>query len=166
MTWTEELIAEAIEHWSDGLSAGLIALRINTKHKTGFSRNAIIGKLHRMGFSNIRGNPRLKLHKIPKKRLKKVEKDSPAPKTTKKIKTVRVTYGNAPYYAPNIKPLPAPVVVKKETQVTIDQLQHHHCREIVTKEGQPVKYCGARKKEGSSYCEKHHSINYTDRRAA
>lgn len=44
MNWTEERVAELTRLWSEGLSASRIAARMG-----GVSRNAVIGKVHRLG---------------------------------------------------------------------------------------------------------------------
>ncbi len=44
--WSEERTQQVVKLWNDGLSAGQIAQRIG-----GLSRNAVIGKLHRLGLT-------------------------------------------------------------------------------------------------------------------
>jgi GcrA cell cycle regulator len=46
MQWTEERVAELKELWSSGLSAAQIAARLGD-----VTRNAVIGKVHRLGLS-------------------------------------------------------------------------------------------------------------------
>src|ERR1017187_9658641 len=45
--WTDERVATAVNMWQDGESASLIAYTLGA----GLSRNAIIGKIHRMGLT-------------------------------------------------------------------------------------------------------------------
>lgn len=47
MSWTEERITLLQQLWSDGLSASQIASRLG-----GVTRNAVIGKVHRLGLSD------------------------------------------------------------------------------------------------------------------
>jgi GcrA cell cycle regulator len=47
MAWTEERVARLSELWSEGLSAAQIARQLGG----GVTRNAIIGKIHRLGLS-------------------------------------------------------------------------------------------------------------------
>ena len=47
MAWTEERIKELRQLWSEGQSASKIAERLG-----GVTRNAVIGKIHRLGLSN------------------------------------------------------------------------------------------------------------------
>lgn len=46
MAWTEERVEELKQLWSEGLSASQIANRMG-----GVTRNAVIGKVHRLGLS-------------------------------------------------------------------------------------------------------------------
>src|SRR5204863_6919853 len=51
MTWTEERVELLKKLWQDGLSASQIAAELG-----GVTRNAVIGKVHRLGLSG-RGQP-------------------------------------------------------------------------------------------------------------
>ena len=46
MTWTDERVEQLKKLWSDGLSACQIAAELG-----GITRNAVIGKVHRLGLS-------------------------------------------------------------------------------------------------------------------
>ena len=46
MTWTDERVEQLKKLWSDGLSASQIAAELG-----GITRNAVIGKVHRLGLS-------------------------------------------------------------------------------------------------------------------
>ena len=46
MSWTDERVATLKKLWADGLSASLIAAELG-----GVTRNAVIGKVHRLGLS-------------------------------------------------------------------------------------------------------------------
>ena len=50
MDWTDERITELKRLWSEGFSASQIAERLG-----GITRNAVIGKVHRLGLSNRAG---------------------------------------------------------------------------------------------------------------
>ena len=45
MAWTEERVEMLKQLWTDGLSASQIARKMG-----GVTRNAVIGKVHRLGF--------------------------------------------------------------------------------------------------------------------
>ncbi|MEL6218636.1 MAG: GcrA family cell cycle regulator [Pseudomonadota bacterium] len=50
MTWTDERVEKLKEFWAEGMSASQIAKQLG-----GVTRNAVIGKVHRLGLSH-RGN--------------------------------------------------------------------------------------------------------------
>jgi GcrA cell cycle regulator len=50
MTWTNDRVATLKHYWKDGFSASQIAQRLG-----GVTRNAVIGKVHRLGLAG-RGN--------------------------------------------------------------------------------------------------------------
>lgn len=52
MTWTDERVEALKTMWSEGKSASQIA-----KELGGVTRNAVIGKVHRLGLSNRNGGP-------------------------------------------------------------------------------------------------------------
>ena len=47
MSWTEERVEKLKEYWAEGMSASQIAKQLG-----GVTRNAVIGKVHRLGLSN------------------------------------------------------------------------------------------------------------------
>ena len=49
MTWTPEQTEFAIKHWRDGKSAATVAEMMNAAFGTKLSRNAVIGRLNRLG---------------------------------------------------------------------------------------------------------------------
>src|SRR6187431_1517061 len=52
MTWTDERVEQLKKLWSDGLSASQIAAELG-----GITRNAVIGKVHRLGLSGRAKSP-------------------------------------------------------------------------------------------------------------
>ena len=60
MQWTEDLVEQLRVLWGDGLSAGEIAKRLNK------SRNAVIGKAHRLGLASRPSPIKTKISKEPK----------------------------------------------------------------------------------------------------
>jgi hypothetical protein len=76
-SWKNPAIIDALEaHAKKGYSASIIARKLNKKFRSSFTRNAVVGKLHRLGIS--KGSPDYILP--PKKRkpkLKPVASDKP-----------------------------------------------------------------------------------------
>src|SRR5262245_59124250 len=58
MGWTDERVEQLKKLWSEGLSASQIAGRIG-----GVTRNAVIGKVHRLGLSGRATTSRMKSHR-------------------------------------------------------------------------------------------------------
>jgi GcrA cell cycle regulator len=52
MTWTDERVETLKRLWTDGLSASQIAAELG-----GITRNAVIGKVHRLGLSGRAKSP-------------------------------------------------------------------------------------------------------------
>jgi GcrA cell cycle regulator len=97
MAWTDERIAQLKQYWEEGRSASQIAELLGE----GLSRNAVIGKAHRLGLAS-RPSP-----------LKTGEgkAEARAPKTEPKAAAPRPT---APRPAPPPAQVPAPVVAQAE----------------------------------------------------
>ena len=106
-------------------------------HELGKTKNAIIGRAHRLGLRNIRPEPKPKLPKAPRIRGEFKARKSP---------TLR-------FLSP-----PVPV---EPLNILFGDLERHHCREIVGKDGFQSLSCGHSKIEDSSYCRFHHAINHT-----
>ena len=58
MTWTDERVELLKKLWADGLSASQIAAELG-----GITRNAVIGKVHRLGLSGRATTSRMKSHR-------------------------------------------------------------------------------------------------------
>ena len=71
MSWTDERVETLKKMWSEGQSASQIA-----KELGGVTRNAVIGKVHRLGLSNRAGSSA----PAPEKKPAKVAPKKAAPK--------------------------------------------------------------------------------------
>jgi GcrA cell cycle regulator len=164
-TWTDERVELLKKLWTDGLSASQIAAELGN-----VTRNAVIGKVHRLGLSG---------------RAKDAKPASSAPQRARKA-AVRAPSAPAPI-APQahsnvvVAPIPLqPVVEEPEVlteddvavpmseRVTIMDLRESMCRWPM---GDPTKpdfrFCGARSITGLPYCTHHARIAYqpvTDRK--
>ena len=64
MRWSEERVELLTKLWAEGLSASQIAARLG-----GVSRNAVIGKVHRLGLAGRSGRQyRMSSHGLPRGR--------------------------------------------------------------------------------------------------
>lgn len=143
MTWTSETTQTCVELWLEGHSSALIASRM------GISRNAIIGKMHRLGLSKgTPGQARFQINRKPGPRPSRPKKPRLSPKTG----LLRLDY-TGPMCA---QPVAQPDDVAR---VTFEQLESHHCRYIP---GEPTSgYCGLTNVPGHSYCAGHLQRCYT-----
>ena len=95
MSWTDERIAQLKAMWEKGLTASQIADELG-----GVSRNAVIGKAHRLGLQS-RPSP-VKANEAPKKAAPARKPAAPAPEA-------EAPRAAAPVAAPPPPPRPAPV---------------------------------------------------------
>lgn len=154
MNWTDERVELLKKLWSDGLSASQIAAELG-----GVTRNAVIGKVHRLGLS---GRAKAIASPAPRPR-----KPRPAPSAAAMRPMVQGNNALAPVMRPAIEPepevLPDPVanVIAMGERCTILDLTEFTCRWPV---GEPGKsdffYCGSRTKTGLPYCAFHARIAY------
>ena len=142
-TWTDERTELFKKRFADGISFGTIAAEL------GISRNAVIGKAHRLLLPR-RGNSRSNQHgdyiQKPKRK-----------HTTRNANNLRLFSLLA--RGQETVELPPEVITNP---VTLLDLEPHHCRWPVS---DPVMYCGADKQDGFFYCPKHCSMAYQKPRA-
>lgn len=143
MAWTEERVETLKKLWMEGLSASQIA-----KELGGVTRNAVIGKVHRLGLSG-RATP----SRPPRRAVKPaVTRPRPAIRPAAKTFTERV----APKRAP-VEPQPLP----NGEFATVLTLSDRVCKWPIGDPSQPgFRFCGHKPKPGSPYCEAHAQLAY------
>jgi GcrA cell cycle regulator len=153
-TWTEERVELLKRLWSEGLSASRIAAEMG-----GVTRNAVIGKVHRLGLSG-RGKTNTPAQQRPRK---------PRPQAAP-VPLARPIRGNVallPVPAPApVAPEPAvqldeEVVVPLSQRVTIMELRESMCRWPLGDPTTPeFRFCGGGASPGVPYCGYHARIAY------
>jgi GcrA cell cycle regulator len=140
MGWTEERVALLKKLWLEGLSASQIAKQLG-----GVTRNAVIGKVHRLGLSGraTPSQPSRPAFKTPR---------PPRPASSPSLAPRRI--------APQM-PEPQPVYyVEEPGSATVLTLGAHMCKWPI---GDPASdsftFCGRRIGEGS-YCQEHARVAY------
>ena len=107
MSWTDERVEQLKQMWMDGLSASQIAARLG-----GVTRNAVIGKVHRLGLSNRSGGggASAKAEAKPAKPAKPTTeaKPKPAPKPAAPKPAAEPAVSAAPEPAPAAAPAQVP----------------------------------------------------------
>lgn len=142
MTWTEERVETLKQQWSAGSTAAEISAAL------GFSRSAILGKVHRLGLSERRGlgGPRRSTTRIGN--------------VTRRAPSARAF--TLKHHAPSAVPnAPEPVLIE-DTAIqfsqrrTIMELNSATCRWPVGDPGTPgFFFCGGLVEVGRSYCPGH-----------
>jgi len=152
MSWTDDRVDTLRKLWTEGLSASQIAAELG-----GVTRNAVIGKVHRLGLSgrakgaNQSGGGRRKKPASRASGFAKTQKTNSAGGSKKSEGTSAPTR-------------PAPIVdLPEPTPMMLDllQLTEHTCKYPV---GDPQEetfgFCGAKSRDGDPYCEYHCRLTY------
>jgi len=148
MAWTEDRVAVLTKLWAEGLSASQIATKLG-----GVTRNAVIGKVHRLGLSG-RAKP-----SRPSTRRK--SKPAARAKSGSVSKTRTAKTASVPAFTP---PPPPPVEAKplpNGEYATILTIRQHMCKWPI---GDPTeadfRFCGRRIRAGEPYCDAHCNVAY------
>ncbi len=146
MAWTEERVDTLKKLWTEGLSASQIAKKLG-----GVTRNAVIGKVHRLGLSG-RATP-----SRPPRRAVAGNRPRPAVRPTKAPSApITRRTGVAP-----IRPPVAPALQPNGEFASVLTLSDHICRWPIGDPGDPnFQFCGRKAKAGSPYCEAHAQAAY------
>jgi GcrA cell cycle regulator len=146
--WTDDRVATLKKLWLDGLSASQIAKQLG-----GVTRNAVIGKVHRLGLSGraAPSQPARPVFKAPRPARPAVQ-SQPAPRRVEAVVA-------APPPAPSI-PLSA-YRHEEPGSATVLTLGAHMCKWPI---GDPstdsFSFCGRRTGEDGPYCNEHARIAY------
>lgn len=147
MSWNDERVELLKKLWSEGLSASQIASRLGT-----VTRNAVIGKVHRLGLSGRATTSRMKSPR-PRPR-QNVAKRVVKPRFQNVGNTAlqRLYLADAEPYVPAVEEIVIPLAERK----TIQTLAESHCRwPIGDPQEQDFHFCGKNKVTGLPYCEFH-----------
>jgi GcrA cell cycle regulator len=175
MSWNDERVALLKKLWLDGHSASQIAAEL----ANGITRNAVIGKVHRLGLAGHERStpPGGQAHTRSRAR-SSAGGTRPQPS---KARTGTSTRGAAALAADNVLvPFADPrlvedVIIPVCERVTIMELKESMCRWPLGDPTTPeFRFCGSRTETGASYCTGHARLAYQpahdrrskDRRAA
>jgi len=144
MGWTDERVALLKKLWLEGLSASQIAKQLG-----GVTRNAVIGKVHRLGLSGraTPSQPRPATYKAPR---------APRPVSATPAAPRRLA-------EPAHQPQPRPQVYREEApgSATVLTLGAHMCKwPIGDPSSDSFTFCGKRAGEGAPYCVDHAQVAY------
>ena len=172
MSWTDERVEQLKKMWNDGQSASQIA-----KELGGVTRNAVIGKVHRLGLSNRTGaDGEEGLEPAPETKAASRPEPAPAeaapapvPPTTHQSPAVRkiVPAGQPLPPQPSANEISPEAlatvreVEKKAKRIGLMDLTERTCKWPV---GDPATedfwFCGLAVKPGKPYCEAHVGVAF------
>lgn len=137
-TWTKDRVTVLAKMWREGVSASKIAA-----HLGGVTRNAVIGKAHRVGLAGRATTSRMKSHYSRRRRAAPTAPRAPA--------RVRI---------PSFPTAPLPEIpVSDIARVSLADAERHHCRFIPgDARGVPAHaplFCGQTAVTGTSWCPGH-----------
>ncbi|MEO1200413.1 MAG: GcrA family cell cycle regulator [Pseudomonadota bacterium] len=153
MSWTDERVELLKRLWAEGLSASQIAGQLG-----GVTRNAVIGKVHRLGLS---GRAKSTRPVAPRqKRSRPATRPSGKRPSAPTMGNVALKANPETEIAPEPAPLPS-VVVPMSRRASIMELNERTCRWPIGDPGtEDFHYCGCPSEPGSPYCDYHAQIAY------
>jgi len=159
MSWTDERVEILKRLWNEGLSASHIAARL----ADGVTRNAVIGKVHRLNLSGRAPQPRSSIPR-PRRTREPSHPRSPSLLLPTSGATALKPVMRAPAQ-PRPLPMPEPeplrLVDLQGGRVTILHLSDKTCKWPIGDPGHDdFCFCGHKPREGSPYCEYHARIAY------
>ncbi len=154
MGWTDERVELLKKLWADGLSASQIAAELG-----GITRNAVIGKVHRLGLSG---------------RAKSPSSSAPRPRKTRssghmiRVQRPQVRGNNALAYDYEVEAEPEMLEIPVEQRKTLLQLSEKTCHWPVGDPSAPdFFFCGGESANDQPYCTFHCRVAFqpaSDRR--
>jgi len=151
-TWTDERVELLKKLWADGLSASQIAGELG-----GITRNAVIGKVHRLGLS---GRAKAPSSSVPRQRKPRAPSMFRAPRPMMRGNTA---LAHAPAY--DYEPEPEPELIENIIPIgqrcTLLELNDEKCHWPIGDPGQPdFFFCGGKTGTGIPYCGYHARVAY------
>ncbi|HEY4773216.1 MAG TPA: GcrA family cell cycle regulator [Xanthobacteraceae bacterium] len=147
MSWTEERVARLKQLWAEGLSASRIANELG-----GVTRNAVIGKVHRLGLSGRAKAPSSAAPRPRKPRAHGMLRARPALRGNTAL-AYDLDLDAEPDLTENVIPI--------GQRCSLLELGEGKCRWPIGDPGSPdFFFCGGKSVEGLPYCGYHARIAY------
>ncbi|MEM8664818.1 MAG: GcrA family cell cycle regulator [Pseudomonadota bacterium] len=168
MSWTDERIDTLRKLWADGLSASQIADTLGG----GVSRNAVIGKIHRLGLS---GRVKSNRSTTPRRPTPPRPKPAAQPRVMavgSAVLKVVAREETAPEPEPAPEPAPTPEahvaeVVPIHGGVSLFELKTSSCRwPLGDPSDNDFRFCGLKTGQGETYCKAHAEAAFPSRTKA
>ncbi len=160
MAWTEERVALLTRLWTEGHTASQIAEQFGD-----ITRNAVIGKVHRLGLSGRAAESRFRAARIkmrPRSHKPRAGTGAAYPvqgNAALKAETNPAVW-TAPARRPDLRPVPQPDV-ETGPVVGLLELKENSCRWPIGDPDQPgFGFCGCQKPHDGPYCERHAAMAF------
>lgn len=157
MAWTDERVSVLKKMWGDGKTAAEIAKELGE----GVTRNAVIGKAHRLKLSG-RASPIQ-----ASKKTVKVAKEQVNAKPRAKVKAVEMAEKPKPAPKRTTSSVNSPskqdveIIKNKGQRLPLSELSERMCRwPIGDPKSDEFGFCGEHSEAGVSYCPEHGQIAY------
>ncbi len=155
MAWTDERIALLTKLWTDGLTASQIAAALGEAT----TRNAVIGKAHRLGLSG-RPSP----VRVPRPARATASRPS-KPRPLNSPERMPLMKSNAPLRVRPAEPPVRSIIPVAEVplgpSVTLLKVTDKMCKWPIGHPGDDgFRFCGGSSRDGSPYCEGHAQMAY------
>ena len=173
MSWTDDRVEILTKMWAEGNSASQIA-----KELGGVTRNAVIGKVHRLGLSNrattsttnkteSKTKSALKGNLKAKQKVRKVETTEPKPDNVTSLRRQIIPAGQPLPPQPSANEISPEALArvseieKKAKKLSLLELTEKTCKWPV---GDPATedfwFCGLATQSGNPYCEAHVGVAF------
>src|SRR5690348_14545773 len=158
LTWSDDRVEQLKKLWTDGLSASQIAAELGN-----VTRNAVIGKVHRLGLSGRAkdAKPAASVAARPRKATRAPSAPTPIAPPPHVNNVVLAPIPMPPVTQEPVAYVEDDVAIPMSERVTIMDLRESMCRWPM---GDPTKpefrFCGARSITGLPYCTHHARIAY------
>jgi GcrA cell cycle regulator len=153
MSWTDERVETLKKLWADGLSASQIAAELG-----GITRNAVIGKVHRLGLS---GRAKTPSSSLPRPR--KPRAPSQIFRSMRAARRGNTALATHPVYEVEAEPEPELLenVIPIGQRCSILELTEDKCHWPIGDPGHPdFFFCGGKTLIGMPYCGYHARVAY------
>jgi GcrA cell cycle regulator len=160
MAWTEDRVATLSKLWAEGLSASQIAKQLG-----GVTRNAVIGKVHRLGLSGrakpSRPKPAAKTSRAKTPTATPTARPKPSRTSAKTAKPAKTSPAPAESLPVSTEPPLEAKPLKDGSYATILTLTDHMCKwPIGDPSGDEFRFCGRKTEPDEPYCTAHSMVAY------
>ncbi len=157
MSWTDDRVELLKKLWAEGLSASQIAGQLG-----GVTRNAVIGKVHRLGLSGRATTSRVKPNRTRKNRTPRQTNTARLGLFSSNATALRSLSGNPD--GPKEEPFRSQyeeLVIPEAERVDLVDLKECQCRWPIGDPQDPnFHFCGKKTSDSGPYCEYHTEIAF------